>query len=146
MFVLLPIHVKHIINIYKIKAVLLKSLKLMKLNFFMFIREKTQDYKQKEKHNIKELIHIYTSPNNNDVEDNDFKPIVDRVIELNGCFVTGPPGTGKSQLIRQIKQELQNKGKTFSCLAPTNLAAINIKGTTVLKFVSKLKKWNHYII
>jgi hypothetical protein len=30
---LLPIHVKHIINIYKIKAVLLISLKLMKLNF-----------------------------------------------------------------------------------------------------------------
>jgi len=76
----------------------------------------------------------------NDVEDNDFKPIVDRVIELNGCFITGPAGTGKSQLIRQIKQELQNKGKTFSCLAPTNLAAINIKGTTVHKFVSKLKK------
>jgi hypothetical protein len=43
-------------------------------------------------------------------------------------------------LIRQIKQELQNKGKTFSCLAPTNLAAINIRGTTVHKFVSKLKK------
>jgi len=51
----------------------------------------------------------------NDVEDNDFKPIVDNVFELNqSCFITGPAGTGKSQLIRQIKQELQNKGKTFS--------------------------------
>ena len=50
------------------------------------------------------------------------------------------------KLIRQMKQELQNKGKTFACLAPTNLAAINIKGTTVHKFVSKLKKWIHYII
>jgi hypothetical protein len=30
LFVLLPIHVKHIINIYKIKDVLLKLLKLMK--------------------------------------------------------------------------------------------------------------------
>jgi AAA domain len=76
----------------------------------------------------------------NDVEDNDLKPIVDRVIELNGCFIARPAGTGKSQLIRQTKQELQNKGKTFSCLAPTNLAAINIKGTTVHKFVSKFKK------
>ena len=77
----------------------------------------------------------------NDVEDNDFKPIVDKVVELNkSCFITGPAGTGKSQLIRQIKQELQNKGKTFACLAPTNLAAINIKGTTVHKFVSKLKQ------
>ena len=75
------------------------------------------------------------------VEDNDFKPIVDKVIELNqSCFITGPAGTGKSQLIRQIKNELENKGKTFSCLAPTNLAALNIKGGTVHKFVSKLKK------
>ena len=43
-------------------------------------------------------------------------------------------------MIRQIKQELQNKGKTFACLAPTNLAAINAKGTTIHRFVSKLKK------
>ena len=49
-------------------------------------------------------------------------------------FIIGPAGTGKLQLIRQIKQELQNKGKTFACLAPTNLAVINIKGTTVHKF------------
>ena len=43
-------------------------------------------------------------------------------------------------VLLQIKQKLQNKGKTFACLAPTNLAAINIKGTTVHKFASKLKK------
>ena len=42
----------------------------------------------------------------NDVEDNEFKPLVDKVIELNeSCFITGPADTGKSQLIRQIKQE-----------------------------------------
>jgi AAA domain len=77
----------------------------------------------------------------NDVEDNDFKPIDDKVIELNeSCFVTRPAGTGKSQLIRQIKQELENKGKKYQCLAPTNLEAINIKGTTVHKFVSKIEK------
>ena len=34
----------------------------------------------------------------NDLEDNDFKPIVDKVVELNeSCFITGPAGTGKSQ-------------------------------------------------
>ena len=45
-----------------------------------------------------------------------YEPLVDKVIELNeSCFITGPAGTGKSQLIRQIKQELQNKGKTFAC-------------------------------
>ena len=52
------------------------------------------------------MIYIYESKKwtvYNDVEDNDFKPIVDKVVELNGCFITGPAGTGKSQLIRQIK-------------------------------------------
>ena len=83
----------------------------------------------------------------NDVEDNDFKPLVDKVIELNeSCFITGIAGSGKSQFIRHFKQELQNNGKTYACLAPTNLAALNIKGTTVHKFVSKLKKWIHYTI
>ena len=82
----------------------------------------------------------------NDVEDNDFKPIVDKVIELNGCFITGAAGTGKSQLIRQMKTELENKGKTYQCLAPTNLAALNIKGVLFISLFQNLKNWIHYII
>ena len=42
LFVSLQIVVKHIINFYKIKPVLLKSLQLMKLNFFMFIKKLKQ--------------------------------------------------------------------------------------------------------
>jgi DNA replication protein DnaC len=76
-----------------------------------------------------------------DVEDNDFKPLVDTVINSNkSYFITGPAGTGKSQLIRDIKDQLDKNGKSFKCLAPTNLAALNIKGSTIHKFVSKIKK------
>ena len=77
----------------------------------------------------------------NDVEDNNFKPLVDTVINSNkSFFITGPAGTGKSQLIRDIKDELDKNGKLYKCLAPTNLAALNIKGSTIHKFVSKIKK------
>ena len=71
-----------------------------------------------------------------DVNDNNFKPLIDEVIN----FITGSAGTGKSQLIRDIKTELDKQKKTYKCLAPTNLAALNIKGTTIHKFVSKIKK------
>jgi ATP-dependent exoDNAse (exonuclease V) alpha subunit len=75
-----------------------------------------------------------------DVTDNNFKPLVDEVISSNkSYFITGSAGTGKSQLIRDIKTELDQKKKTYKCLAPTNLAALNIKGTTIHKFVSKIK-------
>jgi MoxR-like ATPase len=88
--------------------------------------------------------YVYKSINWNidsDVEDNNFKPLVDKVIKSNkSYFITGPAGTGKSQLIRDIKTELDIQKKTYQCLAPTNLAALNIKGTTIHKFVSRIKK------
>lgn len=77
----------------------------------------------------------------NDVKDNNFKPLVDKVLELDqSLFITGPAGTGKSELIRQIKNELDKQEKKYKCLAPTNLAALNIKGTTIHKFVTKIRK------
>ena len=99
--------------------------------------ERMPKYKRTNKYELyeKEWV-IY-----NDVEDNNFKPLVDQALNLNkSLFITGPAGTGKSELIRQIKKELDTQGKNYKCLAPTNLAALNIKGTTIHKFVSKLKK------
>jgi len=88
--------------------------------------------------------YVYKSINWNidsDVEDNNFKPLVDKVIKSNkSYFITGPAGTGKSQLIRDIKTELDIQKKTYICLAPTNLAALNINGGTIHKFVSRIKK------
>ena len=77
----------------------------------------------------------------NDVEDNNFKPLVDQVISSDkSYFITGPAGTGKSELIRNIKTELNKTNKTYICLAPTNLAALNIDGMTIHKFVIRIKK------
>lgn len=76
-----------------------------------------------------------------DVENNNFTPLVDKIINLDkSCLITGPAGTGKSELIRQIKSQLEQKEITFKTVAPTNLAALNIGGTTIHKFVSKIKK------
>ena len=87
--------------------------------------------------------YVYKSINWNidsDVQDNDFKPLVNKVIKSNkSFFITGLAGTGKSQLIRNIKSELDQQKKTYICLAPTNLAALNIDGGTIHKFVSRIR-------
>jgi chromosomal replication initiation ATPase DnaA len=99
--------------------------------------ERKQHYKRDVKYENK----ILKWKTYEDVEDNDFKPLVDTVINRNeSFFITGSAGTGKSQLIRAIKEELDKNGKVFKVMAPTNLAALNIKGTTIHKFVTKIKK------
>jgi len=99
---------------------------------------------ERKAHYKRENKYVYKSIHwniDNDVQDNDFKPLVDKVIKSNkSYFITGPAGTGKSQLIRDIKTELDNQKKTYKCLAPTNLAALNINGGTIHKFVSRIKK------
>lgn len=44
------------------------------------------------------------------------------------CFVTGPAGTGKSHLIREIKKILSG---VYACVAPTGIAAVNMGGRTL---------------
>ena len=76
-----------------------------------------------------------------DVEDNDFDPLINKILDTNGSWlVNGPPGEAKTTLINKIKEFLNNNGKVYQCLAPTNLAALLIDGTTVHKFACKLKK------
>ena len=99
--------------------------------------ERKAHYKRENKYAYKSI----KWDKNSDVEDNNFKPLVDKVIKSNqSFFITGPAGTGKSQLIRDIKSELDIQKKTYKCLAPTNLAALNIGGSTIHKFVSRIKK------
>ena len=81
-----------------------------------------------------------------DVESNDFEPLVNTIIDSNKSWlITGPPGAGKTTLINQIKDNLTNNGKSYKCLAPTNLAALLIEGTTIHKFSCKLKKLKKFI-
>ena len=81
----------------------------------------------------------------NDVEDNDFSPIVDKIIESNqGCFLNGPAGCGKSTLIKLLQNKLDERKIKYVTLAPTNLAALLIDGKTVHKFAAKMRKYKQF--
>jgi len=81
-----------------------------------------------------------------DVEGNDFEPLVNKIIDsAQSWLITGPPGAGKTTLINKIKQNLTDNDKFYKCLAPTNLAALLIDGTTIHKFSCKLKKLKKFI-
>ena len=81
-----------------------------------------------------------------DVEGNDFDPLVNKIIDsAQSWLITGPPGAGKTTLINKIKQNLTDNDKHYKCLAPTNLAALLIDGTTIHKFSCKLKKLKKFI-
>ena len=81
-----------------------------------------------------------------DVEGNDFEPLVNKILDSNESWlITGPPGAGKTTLINTIKQKITENSKEYKCLAPTNLAALLIEGTTIHKFSCKLKKLKKFI-
>ena len=89
-----------------------------------------------------------------DVEDNDFKPIVDRILNSKQSIViNGKAGCGKSTLINMMQTEMTEKGIQFISLAPTNKACRIIDGTTLHKFtISHSRKslmeikWDYIII
>ena len=57
---------------------------------------------------------------------------MDKVINSNtSIFIKGPARSGTSQFIRDYKSELDSTNNFFLRLAPTNLAALNIDGTTI---------------
>lgn len=60
------------------------------------------------------------------------------VVKGENLFFTGSAGTGKSVVLRQLVQELQRKHGPFAVgvTASTGLAACNIKGQTLHKFLS----------
>ena len=77
-----------------------------------------------------------------DVDDNDFKPLVDKIIASNQSWtIQGPAGAGKSFLIKGIQDALKSKEIEYISLAPTNLAALIIDGMTLHKFATKIRKY-----
>jgi ATP-dependent exoDNAse (exonuclease V) alpha subunit len=58
--------------------------------------------------------------------------------------IDGCAGCGKSHLIREIQERLQEMDVPYITLSPTNKAALNVNGTTIHKFVSKLKNKKNF--
>ena len=77
----------------------------------------------------------------NIVEDSDdFKVLANEVLVMESCNINGRAGTGKSTLIRNIKEMFDAESIKYVCLAPTNKAARNIDGMTIDKYVGKGKR------
>ena len=60
-----------------------------------------------------------------------FKQALDRVAKGQNLFVTGRAGTGKSNLLRHLRETCR---KQLVVLAPTGIAALNVQGQTLHSF------------
>jgi predicted AAA+ superfamily ATPase len=64
----------------------------------------------------------------NDVEDNKFKSLVDKIINSNqSCFVTGPRGSGKTTLLKLLQDELTQQDKKKYNFMSIQSCSINSK-------------------
>jgi ABC-type lipoprotein export system ATPase subunit len=55
-------------------------------------------------------------------------------------FITGPGGSGKTTLIKDLQKRMDDEGLEYISLCPTNLAALLVGGMTIHKFSCRLKK------
>ena len=85
----------------------------------------------------------------NDVEGNDFQPLVDKALALKQSFqIDGPAGCGKSTLLRAIIAKLEKDNIKALLLAPTNKACrvLHPKTQTIHSFSSKVTEKTLQII
>ena len=73
----------------------------------------------------------------NDVEDNDFEPLIKNILDLNKSVnIDGRAGCGKSTLIKLLMKTKEDSGRPYIRLATTNKAAIIINGKTIHMFAA----------
>jgi len=74
--------------------------------------------------------------------------IINNVLNGKNVIITGSAGTGKSFLVEYLCSELDKKGKTYRIVAPTGVAAVNIRGQTIHRFLGirpEIKNLQDYI-
>ena len=99
--------------------------------------ERLPHYTRKDKYNIENLVWKTIQ----DVEDNDFKPLIDNIISNKiSVNINGRAGTGKSTFINQLVENFDKQGITYKTLAYTNKAARIINGMTIHKFINSMSK------
>ena len=77
----------------------------------------------------------------NDVNDNNFEPLVNKIMESKqSWFITGPGGSGKTTLIKDLQRKMNEEELEYISLCPTNLSALLVDGMTIHKFSARLKK------
>jgi ATP-dependent exoDNAse (exonuclease V) alpha subunit len=94
--------------------------------------ERLPNYKRIDKYKLKiKVLNLIQ-----DVEDNNFEPLVKKILESKQSFhIDGRAGCGKSTLIKLLQTEMKKNNINFISLAPTNKACRIINGQTVHKFV-----------
>ena len=90
---------------------------------YKFETPKTLDIERKPRW-IRNEKYFYSNPKWNiiyDVEDNNFTPLVTKVLELGSVNIQASAGCGKTTFIEKyLKPELIKREKTFTVLTPTN--------------------------
>lgn len=66
----------------------------------------------------------------------------DAIINKQNVFLTGEAGTGKSYVLQQVMQAFDNKGINYYVTAPTGIAALNVNGITLHRFLKISPKEN----
>ena len=80
-----------------------------------------------------------------DVKHSDFSPLVNQVInpetkQISSFLIKARGGTGKSHLMKQLQSKLDENNVEYITMAPTNVACININGTTIDLNVNRISK------
>src|SRR5687768_10438963 len=63
------------------------------------------------------------------------KKVVEHVMKEQDVMITGSAGTGKSFLVKHLREQFDRKNIEYAVLAPTGIAAVNIGGQTIHRFL-----------
>jgi len=60
------------------------------------------------------------------------------------AFISGPPGVGKSWVLKKLKEDLEAKGEKVKVISLTHVAARNVFGKTAHSFVHRFIQYGRY--